>query len=435
MNGTPVQERARIAVSRNAVHDPRPRPFQVRIPLCRRASPGIVLRVNPMPVNRGNSGERGKITDTARLKESFERVAVHGGDAIALYFYSDWFLRHPELRDLFPVSMAAQRDHLIGALVKIVAEAGRAEELGPFLAHLGVAHRKFGVLAGHHASLRVSFLATLEHFAGEAWTPEVAADWDEALGVISKLMCEAAARDEEHAPAWWRATVLSAEQRAADVTVLTVAADPDGPPLDWLPGQSVAVETPARPRLWRYYSPANPPGDGTAELHVRWIPGGEVSPALTGLRAGDSLRIGPPAGAMTLDTGSGRDILMAAWSTGLAPLKAILGQVRAMPFPPAVHLFAGARRAEGLYDMTALEEITARCPWLTLTPVVAEGRGFPGETGPMAEVIARRGDWRERDVYLAGPGEMTHETAAMLVSAGMPQEQVRTEDFGWGGRS
>ena len=218
--------------------------------------------------------------DAGRIRQSFAQVASHGGDAVALYFYSDWFLRHPELRDLFPVSMRAQRDHLIGALMKIVAEADRAEELAPFLAHLGRAHRKFGVIAEHHVSLRVSFLATLEHFLGEAWTAEVATDWEEALGVISKLMCEAAAADEEHAPAWWQATVLSAERRGCDVTVLTVAADPGGPPLAWLPGQSVAVETPARPRLWRYLSPANPPGDGTAEFHVRWVDGGQVSPAL-----------------------------------------------------------------------------------------------------------------------------------------------------------
>jgi NAD(P)H-flavin reductase len=323
--------------------------------------------------------------------------------------------------------MAAQRDHLVGALMRIVAEADRPE-LGPFLVHLAIAHRKFGVIAAHHASLRVSLLATLEHFEGEAWA-EVAADWDEAIGVISKHMTEAAAADEEHAPAWWDARVLGREQRAFDVTVLHVAADPDGP------GQSVAVETPARPRLWRYYSPANPPdGSGVLEFHVRQVDGGQVSPALASLQPGDPLRIGPPAGTMTLEP-SGRPVLMAGWSTGLAPLKAILRQVQGLPFPPAIHLFTGARRPEGLYDMPALEAIAARCPWLTLTPVVAESRGWPGETGWLHEVIARRGEWAGWDAYLAGPGEMVTETAKYLAAAGTPAEHVHAEDFGWGERS
>jgi hypothetical protein len=39
-------------------------------------------------------------------------MAMHG-DAVLL---SDLFLRHPETRDLFPVSMAAQRDRLVHAL-------------------------------------------------------------------------------------------------------------------------------------------------------------------------------------------------------------------------------------------------------------------------------------------------------------------------------
>ena len=173
-------------------------------------------------------------------------------------------------------------------------------------------------------------------------------------------------------------TVIAAEWQAHDIAVLTVAA-PEGPPLGWVPGQSVAVEIPARPRLWRYFSPANPPGSGTLEFHVRWVDGGQVSPALASLQPGDTLRIGPPTGAMTLDP-SGRPVLLAAWSTGLAPLKAILRQIAAMQFPPAVHLFAGARHPEGLYDMPALEDI-AGCPWVTVTPVVLEGRDWSGRPG------------------------------------------------------
>ena len=106
---------------------------------------------------------------------------------------------------------------------------------------------------------------------------------------------DAAAENEEHAPACWRGTVLSAEQRAYDTTVLHVAVNPQDPPLEYLPGQSVALEIPQRPRLWRYYSPANAPaGDGLMEFHLRWITAVR-SPRPGGPRA-DGLRIGSPAG-------------------------------------------------------------------------------------------------------------------------------------------
>ena len=60
--------------------------------------------------------------DAGRLRESFAQVAAQG-DELPLFFYSDLFLKHPEVRGMFPVSGAAQRSHLVHALAKIV-EAG-----------------------------------------------------------------------------------------------------------------------------------------------------------------------------------------------------------------------------------------------------------------------------------------------------------------------
>ena len=65
--------------------------------------------------------------------------------------------------------------------------------------------------------------------------------------------------------------------------------------MDYLPGQSVAIESPARPRLWRYYSMANAPRpDGLLEFHIRLIDGGAVSMAPVGAIksiANDPLRL------------------------------------------------------------------------------------------------------------------------------------------------
>jgi len=46
-------------------------------------------------------------------------------------------------------------------------------------------------------------------------------------------------------------------------------------------------------------------------------------------------------------------------------------------------------------------------------------------------VVARHGDWSGHDAYLAGPTEMVQEAVARLTSAGMAQEQIHIEDFGW----
>jgi NAD(P)H-flavin reductase/hemoglobin-like flavoprotein len=368
--------------------------------------------------------------DVARLRESFARVAMHG-DELPLFFYSDLFIKHPEVRELFPVSMATQRGHFVDALVKIVSRADSVDDLTAFLQGLGRDHRKFGAVAEHYDVVGSSLLATLEHFSGPAWTPELAADWKAAYDLIASVMTEAATADEQRQPAWWRGTVVASERRAFDICVLFVRPEPR---LDYLPGQSVAIETPSRPKLWRYYSMASAPRpDGLLEFHVRLIDGGAVSMALTSDAIVDTeVRVGPPVGVLTLGQPvPARDLLLVAGSTGLAPLKAILDQVTALPQPPKVHLFFGARTADGLYDLDSLEKMAAQHPWLAVTPAVSADPRFDGETGSLPDVVARHGDWSGHEAYLAGPTEMVQETAVRLTSAGMANDHIHIEDFGW----
>lgn len=108
--------------------------------------------------------------DVLRLKDSFSKIAMYG-DEVPLFFYSDLFIKNPEVRELFPISMKAQRDHLIGALAQIVAQVDRLDDLAVFVQGLGRDHRKFGAIAEHYDAVGDSLLATIAHFAGDTWTP------------------------------------------------------------------------------------------------------------------------------------------------------------------------------------------------------------------------------------------------------------------------
>lgn len=367
--------------------------------------------------------------DTSRLKESFARVAMHG-DEVALFFYSDLFLRHPETRDMFPVSMAEQRGHLLGALATIVSDVENTGQLTDFLQALGRDHRKFGTLAAHYEPVGSSLLATLAHFSGPAWTPELAADWETAYGLVANVMTEAAAADEKINPPFWEGTVLSHEMRTFDIAVFRVVTLDT---LSYLAGQSVAIESEMRPRIWRFYSIANAPReDETLEFHVRVIDGGALSLALArGLTPGSRLRLGPPVGSLTLDAGSSRRVLMVAGSTGLAPLKAIAGQIAERADPPETHLFVGAQDADSLYDLQDLKKLGAECPWLTITPCVSDDPGYRGERGTLPDVVARSGSWADHEAYIAGPTPMVEAMTGRLSSLGVPATQVHVEDFGW----
>ena len=153
--------------------------------------------------------------------------------------------------------------------------------------------------------------------------------------------------------------------------------------------------------------------------------------ARRGLAVGARLRIGPPFGVLTYDLTSGRDVLLVAGSTGLAPLKAITEQIAALADPPQVHLFFGARTADGLYDIADLEKMAAGYPWLTVIPAASNDSRFGGEHGRLPDVVARSGNWLEHDAYVCGPTPMLEATVTQLTALGVPPSQIHVEDFGW----
>lgn len=366
--------------------------------------------------------------DAQALKDNFAQVAKHG-DAVALFFYSDLFLRNPRLRDMFPVGMSLQRDRLLGALGRIVSQVDNLPEIVPFVRQLGADHRKFGVEALHYPEVGQSLITTLRYFSGSAWNDTLAQDWTDAYSLVAKVMIEAADEDAARRPAWWNAQIVAHERRRFDLAVMRVVTDR---PLPYEPGQAVAIEVPSRPRMWRYYSMANAPrSDNTIDFHVRLVEGGPVSPVLVrSVRAGDLMRIAAPVGTMTYDERSGRDVLLIGGSTGLAPLKAILERIALSPAPPRVHLFFGARTAEELYDLDDLAKRAVESPWLTVVPAVSHEQAESGvEQGTLADVVARRGTWRDHDAYVCGSPGMVDATADRLVHLGLDADRIRADKF------
>jgi NAD(P)H-flavin reductase/hemoglobin-like flavoprotein len=363
--------------------------------------------------------------DIPAMRASFGKAAAHG-DQAPLWFYSHLFLSHPETRDMFPVSMARQRDRLFTALGTVLARVDDLDALVPILQQLGRDHRKFGALAAHYPAVGASLLATLEHF-DDAWDDELAASWAEAYGVIAEVMI-GAAEEASDQPPWWEAEIVRHERRTIDIAVLHVRPNA---PLEYLPGQSISLETDRRPRLWRWFSPANAPRpDGLLELHVKARDGGPVSSALVRLaRTGDVLRLGPPVGHLALDTGSDRDLLLVAGSTGLAPMKALIDQVARQGPPRRVDLFLGTRTEDGFYDRADLRRLEQEHGWLTVTCAVSQEKSSPLEHGDIGDVVLRHGPWTSRDAYVAGNPAMVEDTVTRLHAHGVPMARIRTEVF------
>ena len=365
--------------------------------------------------------------DSAALKASFAAVAEHGDD-IAMHFYSSLFAAHPEARQLFPTSMSGQRDRFLGALVRIVTDVDRIAELAPYLAELGRDHRKFGALAGHYPAIGEALIATIEHFSGAGWNKELEATWVRAYNVIAGTMMAGAERAAAIEPPWYEGEIVDVDRRSFDLAVVRVRTTLVVP---YLAGQSMSVQAcTLRPRHWRPFTPATAPGGLEFELHVRAIDGGTVSTALVRAAApGDELRLGPAFGRMTLDPMSTRPVLMIAGGTGLAPMKAMIQQLARQGGRPT-HLYFGARTEREVYDRQELLALATAHDWLHTVVATSDDTRWTGPHGLIGDVVAVDGDFTGHDAYVCGSPPMVEHSLKVLVAQGMPESQIRFEEFG-----
>jgi NAD(P)H-flavin reductase/hemoglobin-like flavoprotein len=360
------------------------------------------------------------------IRESYAQVQPRAEDVIR-FFYAMLFVIAPTTRELFAANMQVQRSRFVRALVYIVQNLDRPEKLVPFLRQLGRDHRKFGVLPQHYDAMGTALVSALKQYAGPVWTPQVEQAWRDAYGLIAKTMREAAEADGD--PAWWTARVTDHQRLSWDLAVVRVAPHR---PVPYRAGQYVSVEVPQRPRLWRYLSPANAPRpDGSIEFHIRAVPGGAVSQSIVGhTQVGDTWRIGPPMGVMTVDRHSGRDVVMVAGGTGAAPMRAILEELAGWGENPNVTMFVGGRTRADLHDLDTLTAMTNTNPWLTVIPVVESPPRMAGiEHGTLADVVTRYGAWPNRDVLVCGSPAMIRATVSRMLVAGTPLDRITYDPF------
>jgi len=360
------------------------------------------------------------------LKESWTLVE-EDQDKLAGYFYARIFLHHPQIRELFPVQMDVQRARLLGAIVSAVQTVDDPERFDDFLKSLGRDHRKFHVAPDQYELVGAALIEALRTFAGERWSAEYDQAWRDAYDVIARKMLQGAVDDTN--PAFWNAEVVAHERRGMDIGVFTVR---PLQPLNYRAGQYLSVECNYQPRLWRVYSPANPPNsDGTITFHVRSLGAGWVSGALVRrLKVGDMVRLAAPMGSMTLDRGSTKDIVCIAGGTGLAPLKALIEELTQYNRTRWVHLFFGARNRDDLYDLTDLNRLAAENPWLSVVPAVVDESGWGGEVGNIADVMARYGPFDQHDFFISGPAAMVKVTQRRLAEMKVPSVRVKYDAFG-----
>ena len=364
------------------------------------------------------------------------------------HFFATLFVRNPELRPMFPLTLGESRKWVFDSLTRCAWSFDQPESLTRWLGELGRDHRKFGVTEHHYRLFCDALLTTLQAFCAGSWSDQTQAAWERALATITAAMTAGCAAGQPGdgrrgrpghrtgtasdaaagKPAWWLAEVVEHDRRRPDLAVLALRPDL---PLPYLAGQHVSVQVPRWPRVWREYSIANAPApDGLLRLHVRAVPGGRVSTALVHqTQAGDTVVLGRARGEMTADA-----ITLRPGGVHRRGHRARPGQGDRrgahQPGPPAIPA-GGApvlRRADpGRPVRPARTAAARRSP-----PVADRHPGGRGGTRPRrADRPGGRGSRRPsaaraEDIVISGPAAMMARAAA-LVTAAAPAARLHAD--------
>ncbi|MET9410118.1 globin domain-containing protein [Streptomyces sp. NPDC002935] len=419
----PAHEAVRPASGPGQTEAGFPRPSQASAPEHgspgpHHGSPRPDARPEPLLTGRQPAPAPTASPDAVLIRRTMAEVGPIA-DKVTSYFYALLFVRHPELRSLFPAAMDTQRDRLLKALLTAAEHIDNTDVLVAYLQNLGRGHRKYGTRPEHYPAVGECLIGSLSRFASAVWDAETEAAWVRTYTTISQVMIDAASADELRAPPWWFAEVVSHDLRTPDVAVITVRPDQ---PYPFLAGQYTSLETPWWPRIWRHYSFASAPrSDGLLTLHVKAVPAGWVSNALVHrARPGDVIRLGPPSGSMTVDHTTDSGLLCLGGGTGIAPIKALVEDVAEHGERRPVEVFYGARTDHDLYDIDTMLRLQQSHPWLAVRPVVDQQAHLQ-----LPDVVREYGPWNEYDAYLSGPPGMIRNGVDALRDIGIPSDRIR----------
>jgi ferredoxin-NADP reductase len=226
------------------------------------------------------------------------------------------------------------------------------------------------------------------------------------------------------ATAWQSATVTAIVPETARAKTFRLALTR---PARHIAGQHYVVRltAPDGYRAQRSYSVASAPSDdGTIELTVERLDGGEVSGFLHDVvEVGDELEVRGPIGGFFVWSGDSPAVLLGGGS-GVVPLMSMLRFARATGCADLLHLVVSVRSADDLFYP---DELTG--PGVTVIySRVAPAGGRPAGRLTVADLPPI--DPATQIGYVCGSAGFAGAAGQLLLAAGLPAPRIKLERFG-----
>jgi len=218
------------------------------------------------------------------------------------------------------------------------------------------------------------------------------------------------------------------ERLAQDVIGVSLRLPPTAD-FSFIPGQYIDIIGPNSIR--RSYSLANADFiSKTLELHIRELPGGQMSEYwFNQAKINDLLRLNGPLGTFFLREIADRDLIFLATGTGIAPVKSMLESLSLRKDnrrPRSTKVLWGGRSIEDLYFN--VNEVPGD---FTFTPVLSRPSGnWSGAKGYVQEILLNyKQDLKNAVVYACGSNNMIQSAKSLLIASGLSSRNFYADAF------
>jgi CDP-4-dehydro-6-deoxyglucose reductase len=220
------------------------------------------------------------------------------------------------------------------------------------------------------------------------------------------------------------ARVKSISPIADDIRLLHVQT-PRNNRLRFLAGQSVSLALPGEPGT-SYPVASCPCDERNLQFHICRRAGDAFAERVfSGLNVADTVSIEGPRGDFVLDEESNRPIVFIACETGFAPIKSLLEHAMALDAAETLHLYWIAAGSSGHYLDNLCRSWSDALDNFRYTPLTMDAT--LSDEVAMQSALQQLVDDRRLDgydVYVAGPGRLTHAVEFLLLDRGLPRARL-----------
>lgn len=208
-----------------------------------------------------------------------------------------------------------------------------------------------------------------------------------------------------------------------------------GQSFDFAPGQfaMIAIKDETGKENKRAYSFASPAYEKNyTEYCIKIVPNGAISSRLDKMPIGAKVDIIGPYGKFVVSD-FGKDILMIAAGTGIAPFRSMIKQLLHDGFKKKIQLLYGFHAEEDYLFKDELEEFARKYPNFTMNIAASTPENpaaWQHDTGRVTSIVPKYVKDKNLKAFICGPPAMVKDTVEELKKIGYNEKEIHLDVWG-----